>query len=104
MNRGTRLGDMSCHRYILLYFHHIYIYLLNDSFQLDYVYGNYDNDGRPPQWPFIKSQIRHASLVQAMHPDIDHADEYVRNTTAHAFSVVASALGIPSLLPFLNSA
>lgn len=35
--------------------------------------------------------------------DIDHADEYVRNTTARAFSVVASALGIPSLLPFLKA-
>jgi splicing factor 3B subunit 1 len=38
-----------------------------------------------------------------MRPDIDHADEYVRNTTARAFSVVASALGIPSLLPFLKA-
>jgi len=38
-----------------------------------------------------------------MRPDIDHADEYVRNTTAHAFSVVASALGIPSILPFLKA-
>jgi splicing factor 3B subunit 1 len=38
-----------------------------------------------------------------MRPDIDHADEYVHNTTARAFSVVASALGIPSLLPFLKA-
>ena len=38
-----------------------------------------------------------------MRPDIDHADEYVRNTTARAFSVVASALGIPSLLRFLKA-
>lgn len=30
-------------------------------------------------------------------------DEYVRNTTARAFAVVASALGIPSLLPFLKA-
>ena len=36
-----------------------------------------------------------------MRPNIDHADEYVRNTMARAFSVVASALGIPSLLPSL---
>ena len=28
---------------------------------------------------------------------------YVRNTTARAFSVVASALGIPALLPFLKA-
>jgi hypothetical protein len=27
--------------------------------------------------------------------------KYVRNTTARAFSVVASGLGIPALLPFL---
>ncbi|EDN08121.1 U2 snRNP component HSH155 [Histoplasma mississippiense (nom. inval.)] len=36
-------------------------------------------------------------------PDIDHVDEYVRNTTARAFAVVASALGIPALLPFLRA-
>ena len=30
-------------------------------------------------------------------------DRYVRNTTARAFSVVASALGIPALLPFLKA-
>ncbi len=28
---------------------------------------------------------------------------YVRNTTARAFSVVAQALGIPALLPFLKA-
>ena len=56
-----------------------------------------------------------------MRPDIDHVDEYgelntknlrfeiamltpvVRNTTARAFAVVASALGIPALLPFLRA-
>ncbi|OJA07925.1 hypothetical protein AZE42_03688, partial [Rhizopogon vesiculosus] len=38
-----------------------------------------------------------------MRPDIDHANEYAHNTTARAFSVVASALGIPSLLPFLKA-
>jgi len=38
-----------------------------------------------------------------MRPDIDNPDEYVRNTTARAFSVVASALGIPALLPFLKA-
>jgi splicing factor 3B subunit 1 len=38
-----------------------------------------------------------------MRPDIDHADEYMQNTTARAFSVVASALGIPSLLPFMKA-
>jgi splicing factor 3B subunit 1 len=37
-----------------------------------------------------------AYMISTMHPDIDHANEYVRNTTARAFSVIASALGIPS--------
>jgi splicing factor 3B subunit 1 len=44
-----------------------------------------------------------ATMISTMRPDIDHADEYVRNTTARAFAVVASALGIPSLLPFLKA-
>jgi hypothetical protein len=44
-----------------------------------------------------------AHMISTMRPDIDHADEYVRNTTARAFSVVASALDIPSLLPFLKA-
>ncbi|KAH8921599.1 ARM repeat-containing protein [Atractiella rhizophila] len=33
-----------------------------------------------------------AHMISTMRPDIDHVDEYVRNTTARAFSVVASAL------------
>ena len=41
-------------------------------------------------------------MISTMRPDIDNVDEYVRNTTARAFAVVASALGIPSLLPFLK--
>lgn len=44
-----------------------------------------------------------AHMISTMRPDIDHIDEYVRNTTARAFSVVASALGIPALLPFLKA-
>ncbi|CAI7886660.1 unnamed protein product [Closterium sp. NIES-53] len=44
-----------------------------------------------------------ATMIAAMRPDIDNVDEYVRNTTARAFSVVASALGIPALLPFLQA-
>ena len=47
--------------------------------------------------------ISNLSMISTMRPDIDHADEYIRNTTARAFSVVASALGIPSLLPFLKA-
>ncbi|KAI0640816.1 armadillo-type protein [Trametes meyenii] len=44
-----------------------------------------------------------AHMISTMRPDINHTDEYVRNTTARAFSVVASALGIPLLLPFLKA-
>lgn len=47
-----------------------------------------------------------ATMISTMRPDrgpdIDNVDEYVRNTTARAFAVVASALGIPSLLANLN--
>lgn len=44
-----------------------------------------------------------ATMITTMRPDIDHNDEYVRNTTARAFAVVASSLGIPALLPFLKA-
>eukprot|EP00190_Bangiopsis_sp_CCMP1999_P005870 CAMPEP_0198726480 /NCGR_PEP_ID=MMETSP1475-20131203/3519_1 /TAXON_ID= ORGANISM="Unidentified sp., Strain CCMP1999" /NCGR_SAMPLE_ID=MMETSP1475 /ASSEMBLY_ACC=CAM_ASM_001111 /LENGTH=1242 /DNA_ID=CAMNT_0044488403 /DNA_START=6 /DNA_END=3734 /DNA_ORIENTATION=+ len=44
-----------------------------------------------------------ATMIATMRPDIDNSNEYVRNTTARAFAVVASALGIPSLLPFLKA-
>ena len=44
-----------------------------------------------------------ATMIAAMRPDIDNPDEYVRNTTARAFAVVSSALGIPALLPFLKA-
>uniref|UniRef100_A0A7S0XBR6 TOG domain-containing protein n=1 Tax=Mantoniella antarctica TaxID=81844 RepID=A0A7S0XBR6_9CHLO len=44
-----------------------------------------------------------ATMIAAMRPDIDNVDEYVRNTTARAFAVVAQALGIPALLPFLKA-
>ena len=44
-----------------------------------------------------------AHMISTMRPDIDHADEYVHNTTACAFAVVASTPGIPSPLPFLES-
>merc|ERR1712159_352805 len=44
-----------------------------------------------------------ATMIATMRPDIDNTDEYVRNTTARAFAVVASALGVPTLLPFLKA-
>lgn len=42
-------------------------------------------------------------MIATMRPDIDHADEYVRNTTARSFAVVASALGIPAIIPFIRA-
>ncbi|KAI6000187.1 hypothetical protein F5J12DRAFT_784496 [Pisolithus orientalis] len=42
-------------------------------------------------------------MVSTIHLDIDCADEYVCNTTAHAFSVVTPALGIAMLLPFVKA-
>lgn len=44
-----------------------------------------------------------ATMISTMRPDIDHKDEFVRNTTARAFAVVSSALGIPSMIPFLRA-
>ncbi|KAJ1624797.1 armadillo-type protein [Pavlovales sp. CCMP2436] len=44
-----------------------------------------------------------ATMIATMRPDIDNVDEYVRNTTARALSVVAAALGVPALLPFLRA-
>lgn len=44
-----------------------------------------------------------ATMIAALRPDIDHADEFVRNTTARTFAVIASALGVHSLLPFLKA-
>ena len=44
-----------------------------------------------------------ATMISVMRPDLDNADEYVRNTTARAFAVVSSSLGIPALVPFLKA-
>ena len=44
-----------------------------------------------------------ATMIAAMRPDIDNVDEYVRNTTARAFAVVAQSLGVQALLPFLKA-
>jgi len=43
------------------------------------------------------------TMITTMRPDIDHKDEFVRNTTSRAFAVVASAVGIGALLPFLKA-
>mmetsp|Transcript_9596 Transcript_9596/g.17940 ORF Transcript_9596/g.17940 Transcript_9596/m.17940 type:complete len:1093 (-) Transcript_9596:879-4157(-) len=44
-----------------------------------------------------------AQMISSMRADIDDVDEFVRNTTARAFSVVASALGIREILPFIRA-
>lgn len=44
-----------------------------------------------------------STMISTMRPDIDNPDEYVRNTTSRAFAVVASALGVNTLLPFLKA-
>uniref|UniRef100_A0A0G4FKP9 Uncharacterized protein n=1 Tax=Chromera velia CCMP2878 TaxID=1169474 RepID=A0A0G4FKP9_9ALVE len=44
-----------------------------------------------------------ATMIATMRPDLDHPDEYVRNCTAKAFAVVASALGINTLIQFLRA-
>ena len=44
-----------------------------------------------------------ATMIQTMTDDLSNPDEYVRNVTARAFAVVASALGISSLIPFLSA-
>ncbi|ODQ66922.1 ARM repeat-containing protein [Nadsonia fulvescens var. elongata DSM 6958] len=42
-------------------------------------------------------------MITVMRPDIDQTDEYVRNITARGFAVVASALGVPALIPFIKA-
>ena len=44
-----------------------------------------------------------ATMIKAMSRDIDNADDFVRNTTSKALSVVASALGIQSICPFIRA-
>lgn len=44
-----------------------------------------------------------ATMITTMRPDIDHDEDYIRNTTARALAVVASALGVPAMLPFIRA-
>ncbi|CAF3975831.1 unnamed protein product [Rotaria sp. Silwood2] len=44
-----------------------------------------------------------STMISTMRPDMDNLDEYVRNTTARTFAVVASTFGITDLLPFLKT-
>ena len=43
------------------------------------------------------------TMITTIKPDIEHQDEYVRNVTARTIGVIASALGIPQILPFLKA-
>ncbi|ODV59506.1 U2 snRNP complex subunit HSH155 [Ascoidea rubescens DSM 1968] len=42
-------------------------------------------------------------MITTLRPDIDSSDDYVRNKTARTFAVIANALGILSLIPFLKA-
>lgn len=44
-----------------------------------------------------------AAVVAAVRPDLDHADEYVRNVTARVVAVVAATLGVEAVLPFIKA-
>jgi len=43
------------------------------------------------------------TMIAIVRPDVDNPDECVRNTTSQAFVVVASSLGVSTLLPFLKT-
>ena len=42
-------------------------------------------------------------MISTMKPDIDHADDNIRNITSRAFAVVANSLGVGLILPFLKA-
>lgn len=44
-----------------------------------------------------------ASTVLSLRPDLDHADEYVRNLLARVLAVAATTLGLAKVLPFLKA-
>ncbi|CAI5759349.1 unnamed protein product [Candida verbasci] len=44
-----------------------------------------------------------ANIISTLRPDLDHADEYVRNLTSRIFATVANTIGLKSFLPFLKA-
>ncbi|KAG5583277.1 hypothetical protein H5410_053904 [Solanum commersonii] len=50
----------------------------------------------------LSEEVGIATMIYAMLDDIDNSNEDVRNMTARIFSIVASTLGIPAMLPFLE--
>lgn len=55
----------------------------------------------------IVSRLAHAvgfaTIITSVRADIDHEDEYIRNLTSRVLAVVAKALGVSSMISFLNA-
>ncbi|SCU86572.1 LANO_0C08460g1_1 [Lachancea nothofagi CBS 11611] len=55
----------------------------------------------------IISRLAHcvglATIITNVRTDIDHQDEYVRNITSRVLAVVAKALGVSTMIPFLKA-
>lgn len=44
-----------------------------------------------------------SNMISNLRPDLDHVDEFVRNTTLRVLAVVAHTLGMAQMLPFLRA-
>lgn len=44
-----------------------------------------------------------SNMISSLRPDLDHVDEFVRNTTSRVFAIVANTLGLVNFLPFLKA-
>jgi splicing factor 3B subunit 1 len=44
-----------------------------------------------------------SNMISNLRPDLDHVDEFVRNTTLRVLAVVAHTLGLAQMLPFLRA-
>ncbi len=44
-----------------------------------------------------------STMIHALRTDVTSADEHVRNVAAKAFAVIASALGVTALMPFMHA-
>ncbi len=43
------------------------------------------------------------TMITAMKKDIDHKDDFIRNTISKGLAVIASALGLATVMPFLKA-
>lgn len=50
----------------------------------------------------LATNVGLSTMITTMRPDIDHEDEYVRNTTARSLAVVSKTLGVSHMIPFLR--